>query len=427
MTTQRCGMTAIGLGLFLILTLASITRGQNWPRFRGPNGQGLSDAKTIPTQWSQDDYNWKVTLPGTGHASPVVWGDKVFVTCVEESPERGVLLCLNAADGSERWRRVQELSEFRINRLNSLASATPAVDAERVYVLWPGADETPLMGLTHEGQAVWTASLDGVRARHGHGSSPIVHDGRVFVSHEKEGSDKNIRSQWLALESDTGHVAWRREEGAVENVSYSTPCVYSDERGREQIVFASNAHGVTGVDPATGDVVWEVSGVLPARVVGSPLVAGAMVFATCGEGGGGVRLTAVKPSFNGQTYSATEIYSLKGRTVPYAPTLVASGDLLFGFHDRGVVSCFQRDSGEVLWSEKPAGRFYGSPVCVDGVLYAITTDGEVVVIKAESTYTLVAVNPLGQGSQATPAVAGGRMFLRTESQLICIGGKERYR
>jgi len=402
-----------------------VAQGENWTRFRGPNGQGLSEAKTIPTKWSERDYNWKISLPGTGHSSPVVWGDKVFVTCFDDATDRGIVLCLNAANGKELWRRDQVLTTSRINRLNSPASATPALDAEHVCILWPGPDKTLLVALTHGGKDAWTATLGGVRARHGHGTSPIVHGSHVIISHEKEGSDEDAKSLWLALDRRTGQVAWRYSEGLVENVSYSTPCLYTDEAGREQFVFAGNAHGIAGVDPKTGDLLWESASSLPARVVASPVIAGEIILGTCGKGGGGVRLAAVKPTHDGTAYSAREVYGFKGRHVPYAPTMLAYRGLVFAFHDSGLVSCLKQETGQMLWSEKPAGRFYGSPVCVNGVLYAMTREGDAVVIQADATYTLLAVNALGQGSQSTPAVAGGRMYLRTESQLISIGGKER--
>jgi len=157
--------------------------------------------------------------------------------------------------------------------------------------------------------------------------------------------------------------------------------------------------------------------------VSSPVIAGEMIIATCGEGGRGVRLAAVKPPAGASPSAATEVYGLERGIVPYVPTSVVYDGLLFGFHDQGTVSCLRAATGEVLWSEKPAGRYYGSPVCVDGRLYCITIEGDVVVLKAGPKYELLAANPLGEKSHATPAVANGRMYLRTYSHLISIGGK----
>lgn len=402
--------------------LCSVVSAEDWPRFRGPRGQGISGATGIPTKWSERDYNWKIELPGIGHSSPVAWGGKIFVTCAEHRSRKGILLCVNVADGAERWRREQDLTKYPLNSLNSFASPTPALDADHVYVLWPGSETTVLAALTHEGREVWSVSLAGVHARHGQGSSPIVWGPHVIVAHEQERNNDGVTSQWLAIDRQTGEVKWRREEPGVANASYSTPCVYEDADGRSQLVFSSNAHGITSVDPQTGKVLWEVAQVLPARVVSSPVVAGDIVIGTCGEGGRGIRLTAVRPTRDGSAYKAAEVYGLESRVVPYVPTSVAYRGMLFAFHDGGVVSCLASDTGQVLWSEKPAGRFYGSPVCANGRLYGITIDGDVVVLAAEKEYELLAVNPLGEKSHATPAVADGRLLLRTLSHLISIGG-----
>ncbi len=401
---------------------ASVAVAENWPRFRGPNGQGLSEAKGVPSKWSEQDYNWKIELPGVGHSSPVAWDGAVFVTCADRRTGQGTLLCLNGSDGTERWRREQDLTKYPLNGLNSFASPTPALDAEHVYVLWPGSDTTVLMALSHKGDEVWSVRLAGVHARHGQGSSPIVCGPYVIVAHEQERNNDGVRSQWLAVDRQTGEVVWRVSEAGVANASYSTPCVYQEEGGRPQLVFSSNAHGLTGVDPESGKVLWEVRSALPYRVVSSPVIAGDVVIATCGEGGGGKRLSAVRVTREDPTYQAKEVYALDSRIVPYVPTSVAYQGMLFTFHDGGVVSCLASDSGKVLWSEKPAGRYYGSPICVDGKLYCVTIDGDVVVLAAEKEYKLLGVNPLGEKSHATPAVADGRLLLRTVSHVISVGG-----
>jgi len=411
MRQQGCGWLVV----LSCLLLAGNAGAENWPRFRGPNGQGLSDAQGLPTSWSEQDYEWKIALPGVGHSSPVVWGGKVFVTCADQTARRGYLMCLDGTNGKELWRREQDLAKYPINSLNSYASPTPAVDADGVYVLWPGGDKTILAVLTHEGQDMWTVTLDGVHARHGKGSSPIVHDDYVIVSHEQESGD--AKSQWLAVDRKTGAVQWRMEEPPVANASYSTPCIREDGKDGAEVVFASNAHGLTGVDLKTGRIVWNVAGVLPDRVVSSPVLAGEMILATCGAGGRGKRFTASRPGRDG----AAEVYHLETRVVPYVPTSVVYQGRVFAFHDNGQVSCLNPNTGAVLWSEKPAGRFYGSPICVGGILYAVTVDGDVVVLRAGPSYELLGINPLGEKSHSTPAVGAGRLVLRTISHVFSIG------
>ena len=422
MDTRAWGRRHAAMALVWLFAVTVAAHAENWPRFRGPNGQGVSDATTIPVKWSDQDYRWKIELPGGGHSSPVVWDDKVFVTCGDDKSLRGTVLCLSASDGRELWRKQFDLSKHPMNALNSYASATPALDADQVYVLWPGPTETRLAALTHEGRDVWTIKLPAVKARHGAGSSPVVCGDCVIVSREQDkGGD--LKSVWLAVERKTGQVRWRYEHPQNANGSYSTPCIYRDKAGREQLIFSSNSHGVAGVDPRTGSLLWKTPSALPARVVSSPVLVDGLVIATCGEGGRGIRLAAIRPPDANSPSAPTEAYALDRGIVPYVPMTVAHDGLLFGFHDQGTVSCLRSGTGEVLWSEKPGGKFFGSPICVSDKLYAMTTDGNVVVLKAGPKYELLAVNPLGEKSHATPAVADGHMYLRTYSHLISIGGK----
>jgi len=409
------------LWVLAVMAVPSSARWENWPRFRGPNGQGISESQGIPVAWSEQDFNWKAELPGEGHSSPVVWGAKVFVTCAQEKEAKGFVVCLNAADGTELWRREYNPGKHRKNGLNSYAASTPAADAERLYVLWPGAKESRLVALTHEGQRVWTLELPGVHARHGMGSSPIVFGDLVVVAHEQDENSDSVPSQWLAVDGRSGEIRWRYEHRENEEASYSTPCIHRSPSGKAELIFTSNSHGIAALDPATGRLLWKTASALPARVVSSAVLADGAVIATCGKGGRGVRLAVVKPNSSDASQAARELYGLESRIVPYVPTSVAYDGLLFAFHDGGTVSCLRSGTGEVLWSEKPAGRFYGSPVCVNGVLYCITIDGDVVVLQASADYKRLAVNSLGQKSHATPAVAGGRMYLRTLSHLISIG------
>jgi outer membrane protein assembly factor BamB len=290
-----------------------------------------------------------------------------------------------------------------------------------VYLVWPGVEEAVLVALTHDGSEAWAAALPGVRARHGAGSSPIVVGEYVVISREQDiKSGVDPASVWLALGRKDGQVRWRYQHPENANGSYSTPCLYRDKQGRDLLVFTSNSHGIAALDPQTGMLQWKTSDALPARVVSSPVLAGDVIVGTCGQGGRGVRLAAVKPA-NADASDTTEVYALERGIVSYVPTAVVHDGLLFLFHDQGTVSCLRSATGEVLWSEKPAGRYYGSPVWVDGKLYCITIDGDVVVLKAGPQYERLAVNPLGEKSHATPAVADGRMYLRTFSRLISIG------
>lgn len=406
-----------------VILLTSAAHAQQWPRFRGPNGQGISHAKTIPVKWTQDDYNWKVTLPGLGHSSPVVWADKVFITCADQKAARGMLLALRASDGEVLWQKQYTLTAYRMNQRNGYAAATPAADADHVYTVWATSEQTLLIGFEHDGTEIWERTFAGVKSQHGPCSSPIVFEDIVVFTHEQENtSDKTACSFWIAVDRRTGRTRWELPRQTGSKTSYSTPCVYSPRPGASQLVFTGLSHGITGVNPRTGKVLWEADSAFTARVVSSPVIADGLVIGTCGDGSAGKCLTAIKP---GAADTPTEAYKIEDSSVSYVPTSLAAEGLLFTYHDRGQVSCLRAATGELLWREKPAGRYYGSPVWIDGKLYCITIDGEVVVIKAAPEYELLAVNPLGEKSHATPAVADGRMYLRTLSQLFSIGGAKK--
>jgi len=230
-------------------------------------------------------------------------------------------------------------------------------------------------------------------------------------------------SWWIAVDKKSGQVRWKLKRKTGPKTSYSTPCLYAPAVGARQLIFNSNSHGITAVDPENGAVIWEVASALPNRIVSSPVIADGLIIGTCGDGGSGKRLIAIRPGSSDKSVPPEEVYKIEDSSATYVPTAVAKGDLLFTFHDRGDVSCLRSATGQRLWKERPAGKFFGSPVCVDGKLYCMTTDGDVVVIKAAETYELLATNHLGETSHATPAVAGGRMYLRTYSHLFSMGGK----
>jgi outer membrane protein assembly factor BamB len=409
----------------ITIVLASASNGQEWTRFRGPNGQGISDTKAIPVKWTEEDYNWKVKLPGGGHSSPVLWGQILFVASGDKQAGHSILLALNASDGTVLWRKEYALSKYRPNNLNSFATATPTVDADKVYALFTSPEETILTALNHRGTEIWKRKLEGVLCQHGAGSSPIIYNDMVIFTHEHEDSSrKDAGSFWMAVDCKTGETRWKLDRQTGPKTSYSTPCIYTPAEGKPQLIFNSNSHGMTSIDPGSGSVIWEMASAFPARVVSSPVIAGGFLIGSCGDGGSGKRLVAIRPGSSNGTIQPKVAYSIDYGYRPYVPTSIAKGDLLFTFIDRGYVSCWNNTTGRQLWQEKPAGKFFGSPVCVDGKLYCITRDGDVVVIKAAETYELLAINPLGETSHSTPAIAREKMYLRTYSQLFSVGGGE---
>ncbi|NQT52260.1 PQQ-binding-like beta-propeller repeat protein [bacterium] len=401
-----------------VLAAAALSRANaaEWPRFRGPDGAGISDAKTIPVQWTEKDYNWKVELPGSGHSSPVLWGRRVFLTCADAKSAARIVCALDADSGQRLWTREFPSKPYRQHQFNSYASASPAADAERVYVAWTTPDEVTLLAFSHEGKTAWRRTLGTFAAMHGSGSSPVVFGSLVVLAIDQKGSQAAI----VAVDRRTGETRWTVPRNN-RLAAYGTPTVYRPAAGPPQLLFTSSSQGITSVDPATGKVVWEVRGVFPHRCASSPVVAGGVVFGTAGIGGRGRSSAAVRPASPDGAAPAKVAWKLEGN-IPYVPTAVAHGDLLFVWTDQGVVMCLRAATGEQVWQQKVGANFFGSPVRVGDRLYCISMKGDVFVLAASDTYKLLARNRLGERSYATPAVAHGRLYLRTCTHLISVGG-----
>ncbi|UCC99756.1 MAG: PQQ-binding-like beta-propeller repeat protein [Phycisphaerales bacterium] len=404
--------------LALVFCLYSHASAQEWTRFRGPNGQGHSHAKNIRVKWSVKDYLWTADLPGTGHSSPVIWGDKLFITCCDQKQARASILALSTADGQTLWQKDYQLIDSPMNKLNSYAASAPALDKDRVFVIWPTAKELSVIALDHDGNEQWRKEFGPVYSKHGPCVSPMLYGDLVVFTQEQRTNDKGLKSRWLALDCNDGQIRWEipRDNGGF--ISHATPCVNADDSGHDYLVFSSLVYGISAVDPKEGSILWEQPG-FSVRALTSPVLAENLIIATCGSGASGKTLMAVRPA--SKTKPANVAYKIEDRTVPFVSSAIVVNDLLFTFHDQGQVVCRDAQTGVLKWAEKPGGRFFGSPICVEDRLYCMNVDGDVVVLSAADEYELLAVNPLGEKTQATPAVAGGIMYLRTQTKVFAVG------
>ena len=389
---------------------------QEWSRFRGANGLGQSDATTIPVEWTSEDYNWQVPLPGIGHSSPVISENRVLVTSGDPEGGTRYVTCLRASDGSQLWSREFPSATHHLHARNSYASSTPALDDHHIYCMWATPDAYHLVALDlADGQTIWRANLGGFKSQHGFAMSPIVYGDVVIVANEQLGE-----SFLAAYDCKTGEERWRCPRKGGIQTAYSVPCILQLEDGTEQIIFNSTGHGMTGVNPKNGKPLWSID-VFNKRCVSSPVVAGGLVFGSSGQGGSGEALVAVRPGDGSR--EAEVAYQIK-KSAPYVVTPVAYRDWIFVWHDGGVVSCHDLADGKLRWRQRVARGFSGSPIRIGSDLYAMTEDGKVVVLAADKDFELRAENDLGEPSRATPAVADGRLYLRTESSLISIGGNQ---
>jgi outer membrane protein assembly factor BamB len=406
-----------GLAL-LVLATGIRCPAQEWTRFRGPNGSGISPAKTIPTAWTEKDFNWKIELPGSGHSSPVLWGEKIFLTSGDEAGGKLFVLCVSTADGRLLWQRDFPLKRHHKHDYNSFASGSPAADEHGVYICWTEPEHFRLMALDHGGKALWQEDLGPFASQHGGGTSPIVYQDAVILANEQDGD-----SFLIAVNAATGETRWKTPR-KTSQTAYSTPCVFQPKDGPAALIFNSQSHGISAIAPENGKVLWEYGDAFDKRSVSSPVVAGDLIIGSCGSGGGGNYVVAVRPSDPSRNRKPELAYAIR-RSAPYVPTSVAVGERLFLWSEGGIVSCVQAVSGEIKWQERIEGNFFSSPVWIDGRLFCVSTRGQVVVIEASDRFHVLAKNNVGELTHSTPAVAGGRMYIHTSRHLVSVGGKLR--
>jgi outer membrane protein assembly factor BamB len=394
---------------------------QEWTRFRGPNGSGQSDATTIPTKWTDSDYNWKIDLPGIGHSSPVIWGDKLFVTSADPKQGTRMLFAVRTSDGKVLWEKEYTASTNPLHAQNSYASSSPACDADHVYVAWASPQGFYMVALDHAGNEVWRENLGEHKSRHGFGTSPIVYEDLVIMTNDHEGAQSYV----MALDRGTGKTRWKvpRKSMSPQNASYSAPMIYTPPGGQDELIINSWAHGISSHNPKTGEVNWEAP-VFELRTVGSPVLAGGLIWGCCGEGAGNNSVVAIDPPDKSGDKPSVAFERRRKSMWPYVPTIIAAGNLVFLWGDGGIVTCVDARTRQQLWQERIGGTYSASPIRIGDRIFGISTTGEVVVLAASPEFQELARIQLGDDTRATPAVAGGMLFLRTQSKLMSIGGKK---
>lgn len=413
--------------LLLISLLLPATPGfsqQNWPRFRGDNGTGVSDQKGIPTTFSPGDFAWNIKLPGKGHGSPIVWGDQLFVTSASETGEQDggekrELYCINVTNGEIAWKKDMGFNTSHKHAKNSFASSTPCTDGEQVFVAFADEQKLILTAYSMEGELNWRRILGAFTSQHGFGVSLMVYHDLIILPKDMMGS-----SSIMAFEKQTGSPVWtipRKER----KTSYATPMILQREGFPDQLITVSGASGISAHVPETGEVIWTTEE-FPQRTVASPILAGGLIVASCGGGGRGSNLWAVSPDGTGDV-TETHIKYQRKKELPYVPTPISYEGWLFLLNDQGLLSCVEAATGKNLWTHKAfegTTTVSSSMVCIDGKLYCIDESGNVAVVEAGPEFKLLGRSTLGDRSHATPAVAGGRLFFRTFERLMCLEAEE---
>jgi outer membrane protein assembly factor BamB len=279
--------------------------------------------------------------------------------------------------------------------------------------MWLEKEHITLVALTHDGNEAWRRDAGPYEEVHGFGKSPMVVDDLVCVANESD-----AESAVVTFDRRSGEPRWKLPRESA-TTAFGTPCVLDPTADRKVLITSSTASGLTGIDAATGRVAWQgFKDALTTRCVSSPIVAGGLIVAACGEGGNGKVLIAARPGSSDAP--PQEVYRLT-KSVPQVPTVVVNGDLLFLWHDRGVVSCCDLATGKLHWRERVGGDFHSSPINVGKKILCCSRTGDVVVLAADKEYKLLARNSLKETCVATPAVAHHRLYVRTDAALYCIG------
>ena len=392
------------------LASAAVTHAQ-WPEFRGPTGQGHSPERNVPLDWSEGrNIVWKSAVPGRGWSSPAIAGERVWLTTAVKVEGGASLRAL--AFSVDTGALVVDIEVFRTRRSdalhpkNSLASPTPIVAGNMVYVHF-GPEGTA--ALTTAGDPVWKTQLR-YESQHGSGGSPVLYRDLLIVS--CDGADE---AYVVALDAATGKVRWRTPRRQPFDQAYATPLVVRE--GAQDYVVSPGAHRATAYDPLTGREIWRVAydggfSNVPRPVAGHGLVYIATGFQQ-------PALLAVRTDGKGDV-TGTHVAWRITRGVPLTPSPLLTGDELYFVSDNGIASAVDARSGEPLWQHRLGGTFSASPVLVDGRIYFLSEDGVTTVVAPGRTYRQLARSEVEGATLASPGVAAGSFFLRTDSHLYRI-------
>ncbi len=414
----------------------------NWHQWRGPSADGVAPHGDPPVRWDEDlNVQWKVEIPGEGNSTPIVWGDRVFLTAavktertIEELPPlsgeppggyktprptsyyRFVVMSLDRRTGRVLWERTanQEVPHEGRHPTNSYASASPTTDGRCVYASFGSRG---ICCFDTSGNLRWKRDLGDMITRFGwgEGSSPVLHGDRLIVNWDHEGD-----SFLVVLDAKTGETLWNADRDEIS--SWSTPLVV-EHKGVTQLVVSATRR-VTSYELAGGKIIWECGG-QTVNVIPSPVAADGAVF--CVSGFQGSALYAIPLGSTGDLTDTGRILWHHDRGTPYVPSpLLYDGLLYFTRSNSGVLSCLDAKTGEPLieGTRLPGlSSLYASPVGAAGRVYFVARDGTALVIKHQPKLEILAANRLDDPIDASPAVAGSQMFLRGKSHLYCIARK----
>lgn len=434
--TLSLGVLALAAGLLMTGSLEA-----NWPQWRGPNMDGsTTEARDLPVKFSAtENLKWRTKLPSWSAATPVVWGDTVFVTSAEEgfvrigeggdaskSPDRIFLIAVNRNDGSTRWQKQIDSGNQLFRKQNS-ASPSPIVDGEHVWIV---TGNGKFSCFKMDGTEVWKRDIQADYGKfglnHGYASTPLLHDGRLYVQ-VLHGMKTNDPSYVFAAEKNTGKTIWKveRPTDAVQESpdNYATPQLATVDRKLQLVI--SGGDYVTGHDLDTGREIWRIGGFNPEdnpfnRTIASSIVIGDKVFTTSTRGR---PFIAFRAGGTGDITGKRELWTNNlGSDVP---TPTTDGKYIYVLNDKGFLNCLEAETGKVVYEGQriELGTYSSSPLLADGKLYSISEEGVTTVVKAGLKFEILAVNKLDEHTLASPVAVDNQIFIRTADHLYCFQKK----
>ena len=427
--------------LILLLVVSSPAKAEDWSRFRGPNGSGIpaGDTSSVPLIWSDgQNIKWKTTLPGPGSSSPVISGDRVYVTCYsgygdgtsEGSLEnlKRHLIAIDRSNGKILWKRsvssdaaIEDPYKSFVTR-HGYASHTPVTDGERIYCFFGKAG---VFAFGKDGTQLWHQDVYEQESsrRWGSASSPILHEGKVIV----KAGDEALSV--FCFDAETGKQIWKIKDAALDQ-NYGTPTIHRVNKSRTDLILSTNGK-ISGINPATGKAVWFCKTGLTGSLTSCPLVFGnSMVLL---GGFPKTKGTAIKLGLEGDVSEAAPLWE-NSKVKTYLTTPLFYKGHLYFVREEGIACCADPLTGKIIYEKRIQGAasgskgkgnpFYASPVLVNGHLVAVSRTAGTFIIEAKPEYRLVRINKLENDEsrfQGTPAVGDGRIFLRSDSAIYCIG------
>lgn len=419
----RVALPSLVIASFCLLGSAAA---EDWPAWRGPRGDGTSTETNVPTVWTATDHiAWKVPLPGVGHSSPIVLGDKLFVTtCLVEAgsgtqPTSRLLLCLDRKDGKILWQQTVCSSPLeKKHTLNSFASGTPTTDGNTIFVTFLESDsddekknrgQMVVAAYDLAGKQLWTVRPGRFSSTHGYCSSPVLFEDLVIVNGDHDGD-----AYLVGLKKSDGSTVWKtpREN---KTRSYCTPIIRTFG-GPPQLIL-SGSKSVCSYDPRTGKRIWNIDGPTE-QFVASMVDNGKLLFMTAGFPER--HILAIKPDGQGNVTDSAIVWRSK-ENCAYVPSPIVCGDYFLVVADNGIASCFRCADGERMWKERIGPNHSASLITAGGLVYFTSDRGTTTVVRPGPSFDVVSINALEEDVYSSPAVSDGKLYFRADKHLYCIG------